>query len=71
VTIKPLIPKPVLRQSVFRLPVQIETPKKTKKTEDLEGFKSLQVFYFYEFGLSYPLTSGKKDDAGSELEVNK
>ena len=70
-TYPPLIPKPVLRQSVFRLPEQNETPKKTKKIEDLEGFKSLRAFYLYEFGLSYRFTPDENQEAGLELEVNK
>jgi hypothetical protein len=68
---KPLIPKPVLRQRLFSIPKQIETPEKTKKTEDLEGLKSLQVFYYYEFGLSYSFTPKENEEAGSELEINK
>ena len=68
---KPLTPKPVLRQSVFRVPERMETPEKTKKTEDLEGFKSLRDFYFYEYGMSYSFTPDEKKEPGSELEVNK
>ena len=68
---KPQIPKPILRQSVYRVSERTDNPKKTNKSEDLEGLKSLRAFYFFEFGLPYLFPSEEKEVAGSEWELNK